>query len=99
MSGSFTSNGGTLVIFASGSGFALNCGGSQIIGMKIVVDGTQVGTAHSFTNEACSHKAFVSNALVVTGVGSGDHTLKLVALNTSTDFNDFYSVTVMELSP
>ena len=96
----FTSNGGTLVIFASGSGYFNGCVGIGVIGMAIFVDLAQVGTARSFTNEPCSHKTFVSNALVVTGVSRGPHTLSLFPLvNTTTDFNDFYSVTVMELSP
>jgi hypothetical protein len=86
------------VIFASGSGYSSVGGGT--IGMAIFVDGTQVGTARSVTNETLSHKAFVSNALVVMGVGIGSHTLQLVPLaSTSTDINDFYSVTVMEFRP
>ncbi len=98
LSRTFTSNGGTLVIFASGSGWT--GGGDSQIGMGIFVDGTQRGTAHSFSNETSSHKAFVSNALVVMGVGPGTHSLDLFALpGTNTDFNDFYSVTVMEVGP
>ena len=96
LTSSFTSDGGTLVIFASGSGWLLS--GGHSIGMGIFVDGTQVGTTHGFTNESFSHKAFVSNPLVVRGVPKGTHTLQLVAqANTRTDINDFYSVTILEV--
>lgn len=98
LSNSFTSNGGTLVIFASGSGWSSS--GGYSIGMGILIDGTQFGTARVLTNEGGSHKAFVSNALVVTGVGVGTHTLELLPLpGTNTDINDFYSVTVMAVKP
>jgi hypothetical protein len=92
----FNSSGGTLLIFASGSGFSAL--GSQAIGMQISIDGVSQGRAQSFTNESNSHKAFTTEALVVTGIVAGGHSLSLQALaNTSTDFNDFFNVTILEL--
>jgi len=90
----FSTGGGTLLIFASGSGWSA---GGQI-GMGIQVDAVTKGYAKSFTNEASSHKAFVANPLVVAGIAAGLHTITLVSWNsTSTDVNDFFNVTVLEL--
>src|SRR4029077_608445 len=55
----FNTGGGTLLIFASGSGFSPSGGP---IGMQILVDGKERGRALTFTNEIQSHKAFVANA-------------------------------------
>lgn len=94
-SGAFTSGGGILLIFASGSGWAA---AAQQIGMEILVDGVVKGFAKSFTNEANSHKAFTANALLVGGIAAGTHTVGLASWNnTTTDGNDFFNVTVLEL--
>jgi hypothetical protein len=91
----FSSGGGTLIIIFSGSGFA---GGASVIGMSLQIDGTTVGTVRSFTNELNSHKAFTTNILVRSGIAAGNHTIRLVALTgTSTDVNDFFNVTVLEM--
>jgi hypothetical protein len=93
---SFNTGGGTLLILASGSGWSGNPG--KIIGMQILVDGISRGHAQSMTNEDTSHKAFVSSALVVSGLAGGAHQLSLQAqANTNTDGNDFFSVTILEL--
>ena len=94
--GAFTAGGGTLLVFASGSGFS--AAGAAQIGMNILIDGVQRGLMQSFTNEAGSHKAFVANPLVVTGLAAGPHTLALAARpGTGIDLNDFFSVTILEL--
>lgn len=96
ISKTFNSGGGTLLILASGSGWSGNPG--KIIGMQISVDGINRGNAQSMTNEDTSHKAFVSSALVVSGLPGGAHNLSLQAeANTNTDVNDFFSVTILEL--
>jgi hypothetical protein len=88
----FTTGGGGLIIIASGSGY-----GSGKIGMDIQIDGTTIGSAYSFTNEAGSHKVFSCNALVKGGIAAGTHTIKLVAISgTNTDGNDYFNVTVLE---
>lgn len=95
LSGTFTSGGGVLIIFASGSGWADS---ATQIGMEIKVNDVAKGQVKSFTNEAGSHKTFSSNPRIVTGISAGTHTLSLVALpNTRTDANDFFNVTVLEL--
>jgi hypothetical protein len=94
-SSSFTTGGGTLLIFASGAGYATNF---QQIGMAIAVDSVTKGYAKTFTNETSSHKAFAANALVVSGIAAGSHTITLSAWNgTITNPDDFFSVTVLEL--
>jgi len=96
LSGSFTTHGGLLMIFASGSGFSSLS--NATIGMAISIDGTSKGAASSFTNESASHKAFVANPLVVSGLAAGSHTISLDELSgTTTDLSDRFSLTVMEL--
>ncbi|HSN77446.1 MAG TPA: hypothetical protein VL334_20435 [Anaerolineae bacterium] len=86
---------GTLVIFASGSGFASN---PSMIGMRVLIDDSEVGRAQCFTNEPLSHKSFVANAIVVRDIEAGPHRLRLELLPpTGADANDRYSVTIMEL--
>jgi hypothetical protein len=93
--GAFTTAGGALMIFASGSGFSTGVGP---IGIDIRVDGFQKGQALTFANEINSHKAFASNALVVGGIAAGSHTITLLPIGTTqTDINDHFSVTVLEL--
>lgn len=92
---SFDKGNGTLVVFASGSGFASS---PAIIGMNILIDGVKKGEASCFTNETLSHKSFVANAIVVFGIPPGTHTLTLQLFPaTGSDANDRYSVTIMEL--
>ena len=97
--GKYKSRGGKLIISAAGSGWSSTA--NQLIGMNVFVKGKNAGTAQVFTNEAGSHKAFVSAFPVVyaKGVGSGPVTIKLDKLNaqTQTDQNDFYRVTVVEV--
>ena len=93
--GTFSSNGGQLMVIASGSGWGCPAGG--YIGMSISIDGTEHGYAKSYTNEAASHKAFVMNPLVVGVIGAGNHTVMLSSWNgTCTNEGDFYSVTIVE---
>ncbi len=97
LTGTYKSKGGRLIISAAGSGWSSNK--DQLIGMKVLVDSTQVGTAQVWTNEADSHKAFVSVFPVVYNEPRGTVTIKLEELNaqTTTDENDHYRVTVVEL--
>jgi len=98
VSASFTSGGGTLLILASGSGFRAAAAGAGIIGMIIQIDGGSVAVAEAFTNEVGSHKSFPTKFHTQGFVGAGTHTIALQPIvNTSTDFNDFFNVTVLEL--
>jgi hypothetical protein len=88
--------GGTLIVSAAGSGFSNTDG--KTIGMTVLVDGKEVGTAQVFTNEKLSHKAFVPVFAVVNNVPKGPVKIELKPLNadTQTDQNDFFRVTVEE---
>lgn len=91
----FSTAGGSLMVFASGSGY--QTAASQI-GMELLLDGTSIGFAKSFTNEAGSHKAFAATTLVVRNVPAGAHTITLRSWNgTLGDGNDFFSVAVLEV--
>jgi hypothetical protein len=96
ISRSFSTGGGRLVIFASGSAFRTNAG---TIGMYVYLDGTQVGVVKGYTNESQSHKSLVSFPIVVAGIGAGSHTIELRPLATDVymDGNDYFNVTVLEL--
>lgn len=105
ISATFTSGGGTLMVFVSGSGFRATAG---LMGMVITVDPARAGgpagraVAERFTNEPNSHKTFVANAQVILSVPAGSHTLVIEPLNDGThstvfDFNDRFTVTVLEL--
>jgi hypothetical protein len=95
LAGVMATNGGQLVGFASGSGYSGSV--NTKIGMSVLMDGSSIGASQVFASEASSHRAFVSNALV-THPAAGSHTFSLAALaGTSTDSNDFFSLTVLEL--
>ena len=77
----FTSNGGTLVILASGSGY--RGGGTDEptgrIAMNVRVNGSPVGRADVFADEPGLHETFVGEYDVVEGLPAGTHTIRLEA--------------------
>lgn len=93
LGGSIETEGGTLIVLASGTGFHR---GFPFIGMEIVMDGVRIGESRSFSNEDRSHKAFAPAFLVLPDVPPGLHTFELIPEN-ATDQNDFFSLTVIEL--
>jgi hypothetical protein len=95
--GSFTSGGGTLVIFASGSGRSNFSGG--FIGMEVHVDGKVIGSSFIISGGVTNtREAFVPSTTVVSGVAAGTHTITLVPYTdfTVTDSYDYFNVTVQE---
>ncbi len=100
LEGIYSSKGGTLLVFASGSGFrsSANARLTGRIGMNIIVDGS-FGRAEVFTDERDSHKAFVDDSFVVEGLPAGDHTIRLEAVysepfcNTAAERRDFSCTT------
>ncbi len=93
-SGSFTSSGGTILIFVSASAF-ISSGNVPSIDVK--VDNIVKGTIKVYTNEINSHKALVMDVIVLTNIASGNHTLDLVLATGASDSNDFSQATVLEL--
>jgi hypothetical protein len=112
----FTSDGGTLVIFASGSAYRSSgvADGPGRIGMNVRINGTNLGRADGFADERGLHETLVDEHVVVEDLPAGTHTVRLEAIVddedcetgdetmnticTTTNSNDFFRVTVVELS-
>lgn len=95
LGGGFDSQGGTVMLFVSGSAFRSSMAG--MVGVDVIVDGSSVGSVRTYTNEIASHKALVSTPLVV-DLPEGAHTVQLEPLaDTSTDSNDPFAVVALEL--
>jgi hypothetical protein len=99
-SGSFMSNGGQLVVVASGSAWTNKAGGDHL-SLIVELDGVKLGALEVYTNESVSHKAMPTRAYVGTALPAGSHTISLVPDTTTTsilsDSNDLFSVSVIEL--
>lgn len=95
MTTNFTCSGGTLMIFASGSGYATAVG---TIGMNIQLDGVTIDSCYIFANQTLNHLAFVPKMIVKTGVAPGTHTIALQPrTGTTTDYTDNYNLVIQEL--
>ncbi len=95
----FTTSGGKLLITVSGSGYrALEAGGGPL-GIDVLIDGVKVASINGFTNEPESHKTLPSRTLYLQqGAAVGMHTLTISAhVDTTTDANDFFNATIIEL--
>ncbi len=93
--GKFRSNGGVVVLLVSGSG--LHREDTGLIRMDVLVDTDRKETATSYVNEKGSHAPFTA-FIVIDGLSSGDHTVKLVpGPNTWANNNDLFSVIALEL--
>ncbi len=97
LSAQFTSAGGTLLLFASGSGFRAGVGGQ--IGMIVSINNIPMAFPRGFTNETGSHKTIPASFTVITSIGAGTHavTINPIDAATLTDSNDFFNVLVLEL--
>jgi hypothetical protein len=101
---SFTTSGGTLVIFSSGSGYSSVT--NIWIGMSVFLDGfSDSDTVDSIVVPNSTpniHVAFAPGTVVLSGVAAGIHTLGirpfLDKVYTSTDNLDNFRVTVLELA-
>jgi hypothetical protein len=112
----FASDGGTLIVLASGSAFRSSgvADGPGRIAMNVRVDGSTRGRADGFADERGPHETLVDEYAVVEGLPAGTHTVRLEAviddddcetsdettstICTTTNSNDFFAVTVVELS-
>ena len=94
-----TTGGGTLLVFASGSGAALSgVPGPITIGMDLFLDNSRVGSVLSRVNNMTESKPFVTSGLVVPKIAPGSHTLTLkTAASTTVSLTDFFNVTILEL--
>lgn len=102
LTGYFTSSGGALIIFVSGSGRVQSASGGAV-SMTVTLDGssTPLGSCEVTTNLNNSHSAMIPVCFFVAASGqNGQHTITLTANNsTVTDFNDWFNVTIVEAVP
>ncbi|TXT28099.1 MAG: hypothetical protein FD136_2033 [Chitinophagaceae bacterium] len=95
----FTSNGGKILILASGSGFKTGTGMTQ---MRLQVDGVTVAPINKFFNIANQHQAFPT-CFAITTVIAGMHTIRIIngAVDGSgvmnTDANDRFYITIIKM--
>ncbi|MBD1846393.1 hypothetical protein H6F89_23810 [Cyanobacteria bacterium FACHB-63] len=92
----FSSQGGTILVFASGTGVGNKVGP---IGIKIQIDSKDIGVvqADSPTGGGTTRYCLIGNAIVVPNLGAGEHTLILAPLdNTNTNDRDYFNVTLLE---
>jgi hypothetical protein len=97
LTATFSTNGGTIVIFASGSGISKT--GANPIGLNISINGKNSGSIKAGTQGANVRYTFVSNAIIVPGLAAkSDNGLVLTPDgNTTINKNDFFSLTILEL--
>ena len=81
-------------IFVSGSAWSQTP--NMPIGFEVLLDGNLVGKAQFFVNEASTHRTLVAPMLQLQFPDFNQHQITLQPLpGTTTDQNDFFSVTVM----
>lgn len=95
----FTASGvNPLLLIVSGSCYSTVAGGP--LNLSIALDGVNIGNLQGYTNETSSHKALATRTFTVTPApAAGAHTIGINYGNTNTtsDTNDYYSVTVVEM--
>lgn len=93
---SFTTGGGTLVLFVSGSGYRTSCG---LGGVSLNASTFSFSPAMKlYFCPANTHTSLVSHPLIVSGVAAGSYLMNLTGWNGSSgDVSDFYNVTILEL--
>ena len=100
LSGSFTSQGGALHIFVSGSGMRRPNVLPGIIGMDVQLDDEEIGKCQVFGDAEGKRGTFVPVFISVSGMSAGRHNLVLHPFSrTETDENDFYNATIIEYEP
>ena len=94
----FTASGvNPVLIGVSGSAFLGAAATTLIMDVAVQLDGVVIGHLMEYTNETGSHKTFPTRLFPVPVQSAGVHTVGLLPINASTDANDFFSVTVVEL--
>lgn len=94
---SFDSQGGLLLLFASGT--CKNTGTAGTIGVQVQVDGTVKGNLKAYAAGAGQYMLLPAT-LILSGVSSGSHEFKFVVESdgrSSTDGNDLFNATLLEL--
>lgn len=102
MTASFTSRGGTLLVFATGSGYSPTA--NAPVSAFLLLDETpggadQLGSLITYTNEANSHHTFAP-FIHATSPGypaAGNHTVTVRMSNGLADVNDYFGLLIVEL--
>lgn len=99
LTGTYTYNGGTLLISFTGSGWTQSA--ATLIGATLTVTANNINTTITssvWSNEASSHKAFVSASSVIDRMPPNSKvTWKITAMaGTVIDVNDFFSIQIIE---
>ena len=98
-SNTFTSSGRQVMVIVSGSGFRSAGNGAGLVEIPVQLDSVTIGSMKATTVETSSHKQAIPTVLLAQPA-AGAHTVTLTAATgTSTDFNDRFNVTVIELGP
>ena len=95
----FETAGGTLLIFASGSGAVKQIQPNQsvVIGVQLLLDDVHIGEVQSVVKNQ-DPQPFVTTFLAFRDAASGSHKLTLKTLaNTVVGGNDFFNATILEL--
>ena len=97
----FTTQGGTLLIFASGTAYRTDTTTITVtvsIANSSGVDQYSLGNLVTYTNESSSHKVLVPRTFVKTGVAAGTYYIKFLSNGvTYQNSNDYLNCTVTEL--
>jgi len=94
--GYVSTGGGDLMLFFSGSGYSATAG--KWIGMRVLLDSSEVASTGVYANNALMHLSFVTGNVIIKGLVAGTHTISLQAsTGTSTDATDLFFVSALEI--
>lgn len=100
----FTTHGGTLKVFASGSAWRSSGYGAGALVVTVYITNTSgttvytLGNLEGYANETQNHKALASRVFILSGVAAGSYKIKVTSNSSTTiDGNDYFNCTVMEL--
>ncbi len=94
VSSNFTTSGGTLVVFASGSGWISGGVIESSVSITGVVSGGGIKVTASVSN---AHLALIPRAIVFGGIPAGTYSITFSAATGSFDASDFFNATVLEI--
>jgi hypothetical protein len=88
-----------LLVTFSGTGFRVPNPSPAVGIINLVIDGATKGTTQLFFNNPNEHLTLPTAQVIVKGLTAGSHTFQLTATDLTTDGNDQYRVTVLEVTP
>jgi hypothetical protein len=97
---SFSTGGGTLLIFVSGSAFATTTNTRPCIGVTLDGDSATTRSFCIYANNAFEHLPILTFPYILKNIGAGNHTIRIEAFSPAvmeTNVDDTFAVTVEEL--